>query len=389
MRVALFSKIDTLHAFADDWDRLAAGNPFRSWAWNSAWWRAYGEMESNDRCRLWTLGVIDDQNRLRGLAPWYRYQSATKGTVVSFLGSGEVCSDYLGIMAAPGDESTVVSLITDWLLDPTGCPTVGMPDRSWQLQLGRWDLLHFDGIDNNDMLMNLFAKEIEGEKSLRFNRTPGASCWRVGLAPTIETFLSGTSKNFKRRFKRAQKMLDTSDDLHFESPSTIEELSRCTEILVDLHQKRRHFLGQPGCFTSTKFDRFHRAVLPELFRAGQANIHVIFKGDTPIMADYYLLGGGIVYAYQSGIDPDYLELGPGDIMNCALVTHCTEQGMLALDFLRGDEEYKQYWQAVKRPTSIWYVAAPHWTARCRNFLRRAGEEVKATAKRGLKKMSSK
>ena len=180
MRVALFSKIDTLHAFADDWDRLAAGNPFRSWAWNSAWWRAYGEMESNDRCRLWTLGVIDDQNRLRGLAPWYRYQSATKGTVVSFLGSGEVCSDYLGIMAAPGDESTVVSLITDWLLDPTGCPTVGMPDRSWQLQLGRWDLLHFDGIDNNDMLMNLFAKEIEGGKELAFQQDAGGfllACW--------------------------------------------------------------------------------------------------------------------------------------------------------------------------------------------------------------------
>ncbi|MGD9128052.1 MAG: GNAT family N-acetyltransferase, partial [Planctomycetia bacterium] len=109
----------------------------------------------------------------------------------------------------------------------------------------------------------------------------------------------------------------------------------------------------------------------------------------PIAADYQLLGNGIVYSYQSGLDPDYLHVGPGDIVHGELVHRYIQQGILSLDFLRGDEEYKRYWQAEPRSTSIWYVAAPHWSSRCRDFVRRVGEEAKAVAKRGLSPILSK
>jgi len=41
MRVTRFDNLDDLSRLAADWDRLAAGNPFRSWAWQSTWWRHY------------------------------------------------------------------------------------------------------------------------------------------------------------------------------------------------------------------------------------------------------------------------------------------------------------------------------------------------------------
>ncbi|MGD9127907.1 MAG: hypothetical protein PVH19_11070, partial [Planctomycetia bacterium] len=253
MRVTLFSNLDTLREFAEDWDRLAAGNPFRSWAWNSAWWEAYGDQDQRDRQRLWTIGVLDDQNHLRGLAPWYRYPSTTKGTVVSFLGSGEVCSEYQGIMAAPGDESAVINLIADFLLDPTGGSTNGMPE-SHRRQLGHWDLLHFDGISDEDSLMNRFAERIEQESSLRFKRRPGMPCWRLDFAPTEEKFLNSKSKNFRKRFRRCRKAFLESDNLRVKLPGSVEELQKYIEIFIGLHQRRQNSLGEPGCYASSCFE---------------------------------------------------------------------------------------------------------------------------------------
>lgn len=389
MHVTLFSNFDTLRSFSDDWDRLAAGNPFRSWAWHSAWWQAYGEGDQEGKPRLWTLGVLDEQNRLRGIAPWYCHQSKTKGAVISFLGSGDVCTDHLGIMAAPGDESAVVNLISDFLLDPSGNSSSGMPEASDRRQLGRWDLLHFDGIDNEDTVMNLFAERLDNENRLTFHRKPGLSCWRLELPSDIKTFLQPKSKNFKKMFKRAKKTLEKSSDLQLDSAKNLDEFKRYLDFFIDLHQRRRTAIGEPGCFASSRFEKFFRDASIELFRAGQVNIYTIFREEKPIVVDYNLFGNGIAYSYQSGMDPDYLNLGPGSLIHVALIEHYQQQGMIAWDFLRGDEEYKQRWKAEKRLTSIWHVAAPHWTARCRDLLRRASEEFKATAKRGLQQVTSK
>lgn len=388
MHVTLFSNLDTLRTFSEDWDRLAAGNPFRSWAWNSAWWQAYGEDDSDRKNRLWTLGVLDDQNRLRGIAPWYQYHSKTKGSVISFLGSENVCTDYLGIMAAPGDESAVVNLITDFLLDPSGSSSVEMSEPSDHRQSGRWDLLSFDGIENEDPIMNLFAERIQSEDSLKFHRKPGLSCWRLELPSTIEAFLALKSKNFNRMFKRAQKSRK-KNELRLGCSENLDEFQRHLDVFIDLHQRRRTAIGDPGCFASSQFEKFFRNSSTELFRSGHANIYTLYQGEKPITVDYSLFGNGIVYSYQSGLDPDYLNLGPGNLMHVSIVEHHIQQGIIAWDFLRGDEAYKLRWKSCEKPTSIWHVAAPHWSARCRNFLRRAGEEVKATAKRGLQQVTSK
>jgi len=119
--------------------RLAAGNPFRGWAWTSTWWRHYGDRPSGSspaglptsddgrvhrlfisqwRPRaqascpwypashlgrfprgLYVLAVFDDAGRLAGLAPWH-VDCSHFGAACSASGSGEVCSEYLGILMA-------------------------------------------------------------------------------------------------------------------------------------------------------------------------------------------------------------------------------------------------------------------------------------------------
>ena len=88
MQVFCLCELSELAPYADDWDRLSAGVPFRSWAWLSAWWRHYGPDSGGNarRARLFVLCVFDRSDRLLGLAPWYLDCCGPQGRVLR-LGS--------------------------------------------------------------------------------------------------------------------------------------------------------------------------------------------------------------------------------------------------------------------------------------------------------------
>ncbi len=115
MQVFCLSGLDELAPYADDWDRLSAGVPFRSWAWLSSWWRHYGPARSGgpDGPRLSVLCVFDLDDTLVGLAPWYLDGSGPAGRVMRLLGSGEVCSEYLSLLCQPGLEDRVARAVAD------------------------------------------------------------------------------------------------------------------------------------------------------------------------------------------------------------------------------------------------------------------------------------
>ena len=65
-------------------------------------------------------------------------------------------------------------------------------------------------------------------------------------------------------------------------------------------------------------------------------------------AEYNLLGGGVVYFYQAGIDPDQLAEQPGHVLTAARMERVIQRGYQAVDFLRGDEPYKAHLGAEPR-----------------------------------------
>ena len=119
MQVYCLSDLDELAPYADDWNRLSGGVPFRSWAWLSTWWRHYGRDcdGGHPGCRLFVICVFDQAERLIGIAPWYLDDSGHQGRVLRMLGSGEVCSDYLSVLCQPGMEYMVTRAMCDYLTE--------------------------------------------------------------------------------------------------------------------------------------------------------------------------------------------------------------------------------------------------------------------------------
>ena len=373
MRVVRFRNIDELAPHAADWDRLAGGVPFRGWAWLSAWWRHYGGDRPDGRSpnRLYTIGVFAPNGGLVGLAPWYLHHVRTWGRVIRFLGLGEVCSDYLDVLSEPGLETQVTGALAEWLCRTGAQPAGGLgrphPDR--------WDRLELEAVDAEDNLAGSLVDELV-DRGYTAHRRGGPACWRIELPSSWEEYLAMLSKGFRKKLRRSDRAMLATGRAELHTVRRLAELPDVLETLVQLHQHRRQALGEPGSFASRRFESFHRQVMPELLRRGQLHLHWLELDGRPAAVEYQLGGGGVIYAYQAGMDPDVSEHSPGRLASLAAVRRAIRQGYRAFDFLRGDEPYKEHWRARRRETVEIRVAARRPSARWRHRLWLAGSNVK-------------
>jgi len=376
MRVYCLTALDELSPYADDWERLAAGSPFRGWTWLSNWWRHYGPRNDAEamRTHLATLCVFDNDDALVGIAPWYLDCSAMRGRVLRPLGSGEVCSDYLGILCHPGREEAVVESLADFLVENA---FDGDPNAM------RWDLLDLDGIDAEDRETSALVNLMAGSGCL-VHRRPGMSCWRLELPADWESYVASLSRNLRRDVRRLERDLLDTDRVVLHRVTRIEELPEAMDIFVDLHQRRRKWLGEGGCFASPRFLAFYRDVVPDLLRHGQLQFYWLELDGRPVAAEYQLVGNGILYEYQAGMDPAAMEHQPGKLINAAILRQAISGGYRAFDFLRGDEPYKARFGARPRPTVQFRVAPHRPVAQLRHNLWVAGRNVKDWVKTMIK-----
>ncbi len=379
MRIHLLKSIDELAPYANAWDRLAAEVPFRSWTWLSHWWRCYEPAEStrksNPTSQLAVPAVFDEADVLVGLAPWYLDCSVASGRVLRMLGTGEVCSDYLSLLCQRGMEASVIESIADFLMNA----------QNDYLHDGlHWDLILLDGVDIEDHAVNSLAAQLSGH-GCRVHRRQGLNCWRLNLPTSWEEYLQTLSRSYRRQIRRLEDDYFKNGRAILHSIERIDDLPWAMDLLIDMHQRRRQSLGDAGSFASPRFTAFIRGVLPELMRQGRLQFHWLELDGRPVALEYHLAGGGVLYAYQAGVEPEAMEFQPGKLLNLATIRRAIEQGYRVFDFLRGDEPYKAHFRAAPRPSLELRIVPNRASARLRHNLWMAGSGVKKWMKKGIGK----
>ena len=359
------------------WNELAHGVPFRRWDWLEAWWRNYGcddQGRVKPNYRLFVLTVHDDGGTLIGIAPWYQLRTRSGARVIHFLGDGEVCSDYLSILCRDGVEELVGEAIAKWL----GNCNSDSGDTN-----DRWDRLEFIGVEGSDKPVNALLAHLRQQGSIVHVRQP-MNTWRIALRTTWEEFLKKLSKQHRNRLRQADKRYFQTGHVTVHRVHTPAEWEKFFEIFVDLHQRRWQHSGLPGCFASKPFAALHREISARWSAAGLATLTWLEMDGKPLAAEYRLHGDGVMYAYQSGMDPDRLSVKPGEMGNMVAIRHAIDQGQQAYDLLRGDEEYKARWRAEPRPMLSIRVVPRRTSARLRHNAWLAGQNVKQWLKQSAK-----
>ncbi len=374
MQVIRYSELHQLVPQAGDWDRLGQGVPFRSWVWASNWWRTYGlsrDGSSQSGKELYVLAVLDENGRLAGIAPWWIQGTAAQGSTLRILGSGEVCSDYLSVLCHRSKEEAVAAALAEWLTR-AACS----PGRD------RWDSLVLEGVDSEDRAIQRLTEEL-AKRGHTVHSRPGLSCWRIELPASWDEYLARLSKDHRKQLRRAERIYLTTGRARLHTVTNREELELAWHILLDLHQRRHRELGEPGCFNSEPFASFHANAMPELLDSGWLDLHWVELDGRPTAAEYYLVGGNVVYAYQAGIEPELLDHGPGRLANMMTIRRAIERGYRAFDFLRGDEPYKAHWRAQARASIETRVIPTRVSAQIRHGVWLAGAGMKQWLKGGI------
>jgi CelD/BcsL family acetyltransferase involved in cellulose biosynthesis len=368
MKVERFTHFDQLCPDdVDKWEQLAADIPFcRSW-WLQPWWNAYGQ--EDNLCLL----VAKREASLVGLLPLY-YSQSPHGRVLRMLGSGEVCSDYLTLIAEPTQQAEVAEAVADWLSEAN--------NRSDD----RWDLLQLENISESDAALQSVVEDCDA-RECQHHFSAAVDTWRIALPTTWDEYLAMLSKSHRKQVRRI-------DRNYFESGIATHRICKGSDAIaafdsfVDLHQQRRKMLGQAGCFHSEAFASFlHDAVIAgATAEPNSVELHFIDVEGAPVSTELHLLGGRehkTAYVYQSGLDPNKLDLEPGRLMHIAVTKRVIEHGFIGLDFLRGDEPYKHHWRAEPLPMVDVRIVPNHLSAKVRHNLWAAGDTVKSWIKTGL------
>lgn len=367
MHVRRITSLNEAFALASRWNLLTRNVPFRGWEWLSSWHNHFGA--DGELC---LIVAEDDRGELLGLAPWRLHSHGLRGRVLEFLGSGSVCSDYLSLLSTVEHEDAVVAQIAQWLVEAARGPEPA----------NRWDLLELSGVAAADGAVVRLTDRLQ-EAGCAVYRRAGLNCWRIELPQTWEEYVGGLSKSHRKQVRRLERRLNETDDAVLRTAHGPEQVGQGMRILVDLHQRRRRSLGQPGCFADRRFHDFLHEAAERLAERDSLRLHWLELHGKPVAAEFHLVGGDGVYAYQAGVDPDSLDEEPGRLITVATIQHAIEEGRRWFDFLRGDEPYKAHFRASPVECVETHVAAPRAASQIRHGVWAAGDAMKLLIKSSL------
>jgi CelD/BcsL family acetyltransferase involved in cellulose biosynthesis len=338
----------------DDWNRLAAGDPFASWEWRFAWWQAFGAG------RQLQLGVVRRSGRIVAIAPWFVGRKFLAGPTLEFLGSGKVCTDYQRILLDADLDDAERHEAVESLADGS------LP--------GRLDL---DGVVA-DEFSTVALTDALTRRGWSVTAEPLESCWIVGLPNDWTNFVADVPRATRRKIHKAGRRF-SDPDVGFHQAATRDEIESVWSEFVRLHEFRFRNKVGGGCFGDPVFERFLRDAVCRLVERGAAKIVWCEYLGRAVSAQLYLLGHRTASMYQSGFDPGEAHLEPGHLLYSRVIQDLIHDGYENLDFLRGDESYKAGWNARSVPLSRLIAVAP-------GPLVRARHRVWTTARRWNRKL---
>ena len=346
------------------WDSVATANPwatpFSSWAFQRAWWDAYGG-SAHDQ----TLTVVDGESgELVAIVPlMHRHEveatdvathtkmrrghpselTPVPPTAKAIFFGASYHADYATILAKPSDMPIVAEAVAAHLAagadlaDPHSAP---------------WDVIDLRRLRCGDPAAEALAEAFgrrEMSEGWILNVEREDVCPVLTLTPgaDFDAYLATLDKKGRHEIRRKLRRAEAIGELRLtDSTDPLAEL----DVFIDLHQRK---WGEKGLFPATPGGnasrRFFRRLFEEQGPNGAVRLAFLTVGERRIAAGiHFRTPDGYLY-YNAGVDPDARDLSPGVVMVASYIERAIADGCRRLDFLRGDEPYKYEWGAVDEP----------------------------------------
>lgn len=375
MLLKAFTDFEQLLPYQEAWDDLAGDCVFRSWAWQSTWWKHYGEdrqlfviaafaseplITTSADCASDTRCAQDSptSGQLTAILPCYLESSFARGNVLRLIGDGEVCTDHLDVLCDPEHVERATKAIATFLVDHSG----------------QWDTTDFTAVGVDCVGLNGLAEQLQ-RLGCQCERTPNENLWSIALPEDWDGFLALQSKSHRKQLRRLERRVLDTQQATWHLVESAEQLEVAWPILIDLHQRRRTSMGEPGCFASPSWAAFHRDLAKQMLTTGELSLSWLEIAGQPVAVEYHFAGDRTTWAYQGGVDPDRIDEEPGRLSMICTLQHAIAAGHQFFDLLRGDEAYKAHWRAESTETYDLRIVpardSARWRFRAFSYLQRA------------------
>lgn len=340
------------------WDSLSDGIVMRESAWLGPWWRHFGVGHE-----AYVVVARDGSGNVRGLLPLYRKRTAG-GRTLANLGDGSVCTDYVSVLSRPDESQEVGQAIGKFLAAIARDTQHG------------WDLLEIDGIAEGDTGMVSLAKGLtDGDATL--HTLSEMKTWFKPADANWADHLKHHGKTQRRRMRRmCEKIADDGpvERLVAETEKDVEEFLGA---LIEMHQHRWNSVGEPGSYAEPEFRAFIMDVAKEFLRRGRLYLNLLRHEGRNLGAELNLIGENrILYCYSAGYNIDLADMEPGRLVNIDTLQQLYRGDLAGIDFMRGDEPYKQRLSTSSRRVLRLRAIPPALLPRIRHAAWCTGFEVK-------------
>lgn len=304
-----------------------------TWEWLYQWARQY--VGGN---RLWILLVLDANHRLRGIAPFYiRFVRPHYGIgyrEVAILGTEEVCSSYLDVIAESAYKRRVWQRINEFLFEEAAA---------------EWDVLTLEEIPaESSTIETLMQTFDEAGKVVEILKS--TCCPVIRLPPSHADYRRTLSASRRYSLQRKHKALERIGMVAYRHIQKGAEVSRAFDSLVRLHETRWTLNGAGGgAFHRKRFLAFHREVVKVFEEKGWLSLNLLSVDDRPVAGIYGFVYEGTYYFYLPAFDPTIApRASSGMLALDHRIEQAIEEGLGRVDLLQGDAEYKCAWANERR-----------------------------------------
>ena len=154
-------------------------------------------------------------------------------------------------------------------------------------------------------------------------------------------YAAKTSSRRRNLHRRRRRQLDELGEIEIVSIVGETELAASLTDLFRIHDLR--WAGRPdrSDFTTNRGLPFNVDAMARFARAGIARVLMMKLDGRAIAFQYYLVFERRMFFYRLAFDPDYARWSPGLLTTLAAIEAAAAEGVERVEFLGGDERYKQ------------------------------------------------
>ncbi len=339
-------------ALESDWRRLAAmldpPTPFMTWEWQEPWRRHFAADKDS------MIFVCRRDSAVVGILPFIVQRHRCRKTelrTLKLMGAG--LSDQLSL-----------------LVDPTVPEAADSIAGELVARSAEWDIIEFDDLDSEDPAAELYRRAFAGRGLPIGEAVTSERPFLETAGQDWNSFYTARRSSKTRKRKRHQlrrlRQLGTVEVRPVTDPDDyLESLDRIIALnerdSYDGQERRRPFDGEAG-----------RAFFREVGAAFARNSWLLLwlcELDGQLIAyDLGLRYKGRHFDYYGGFDSAFLKSSVGSLLKMRSLQACFEDKVDAVDFLRGDHEWKRLWTDNCRSNVRITIRNPSPRSRFRQFV---------------------